>query len=664
MVDAAERYLAHMGITDGRTVAAYERDLRRRIQKAINAIDEKDKAQEQFNSVLASDASVTFGPTLDEFAKRFDDDMYTEKELVEMYIDEYGNVPKPDPLPGGTTILQKRNALNWLQLRLAISPSSDQPVGLWIDQSIAKEVRKFGVLTLGNFIDWINLTGKLWFNKIPNLGKRRATRLMVFFLQNEKHFQQTLSSRVRFALDQRYALDEPTSNELVIYGSTLQERKSQALATLPESRAHGAQVYGIVPIESLAWPVPLLGHDGIFRSNVPNTLGAVDDRDAVQKWFLTLKEGSPATIDSYKRAVERLVLWSVIERRCSLSSLTTIDLAAFRDFIRNPPAHWCSKFPAMKYSADWRPFRGKLSDVSVQANMSAIGAMFAALFASGYLIANAAATVRSGKKTMITMDVNRRFADEDLLVLQDTFATMPDSMQKRRLLAIVLLLQTSGLRRSEVAHLTWGKIKPTKEDNKITNTWAATFIGKGNKERIVPIQQSTIEVLQAHYADRMALIEADALSCRDLSKDDTPVLSILDEQLTNRLIERQDDPHTLKTDNPCDAQRSRNITGALSGATIYAILKTFFRAASNHLDIVGRVDGQANFLKASTHWLRHTFAHQALSGESPDLNSVQQILGHASIATTGIYTKADIKERVKTVNKVVAFNVMKKIPRS
>lgn len=61
------------------------------------------------------------------------------------------------------------------------------------------------------------------------------------------------------------------------------------------------------------------------------------------------------------------------------------------------------------------------------------------------------------------------------------------------------------------------------------------------------------------------------------------------------------------------------------------------------------ITGQADFLKASAHWLRHTFAHQALAGSDRDLAAVQQILGHADIGTTGIYVKADLADRVAAV---------------
>ena len=54
--------------------------------------------------------------------------------------------------------------------------------------------------------------------------------------------------------------------------------------------------------------------------------------------------------------------------------------------------------------------------------------------------------------------------------------------------------------------------------------------------------------------------------------------------------------------------------------------------------------------EASTHWLRHTFAQDAMAASDRDIRLVQQLLGHSNIQTTTIYVETDMTNRVQTVH--------------
>ena len=74
----------------------------------------------------------------------------------------------------------------------------------------------------------------------------------------------------------------------------------------------------------------------------------------------------------------------------------------------------------------------------------------------------------------------------------------------------------------------------------------------------------------------------------------------------------------------------------LARQDVFRIVRKYVRRAA----VGGRV---------SPHTLRHCFATQLLAGGA-DLRSVQEMLGHADIATTQVYTHVDAS-RLKAVHK-------------
>jgi integrase/recombinase XerC len=77
------------------------------------------------------------------------------------------------------------------------------------------------------------------------------------------------------------------------------------------------------------------------------------------------------------------------------------------------------------------------------------------------------------------------------------------------------------------------------------------------------------------------------------------------------------------------------------GRKLYA--KYVYRAVTKYLGAVTTLE------KKSPHVLRHTFATH-LMNEGADLNSVKELLGHASLASTQVYTHNTI-EKLKDVHK-------------
>ncbi len=154
--------------------------------------------------------------------------------------------------------------------------------------------------------------------------------------------------------------------------------------------------------------------------------------------------------------------------------------------------------------------------------------------------------------------------------------------------ALLEMLYAAGLRASEVADLETGQVHPS--------LGVANVIGKGNKERIVPVGR--------------------------------PALAAIDQYL-NELRPRLLGPHG---DTP-KVFLSR--TGQpINRIVVWQIVKRQARRAGLH-DI-------------HPHTLRHCFATHLLAGGA-DLRIVQELLGHANIATTQVYTHVDRSRLQKVI---------------
>lgn len=162
-------------------------------------------------------------------------------------------------------------------------------------------------------------------------------------------------------------------------------------------------------------------------------------------------------------------------------------------------------------------------------------------------------------------------------------------IQQIRDQAILEIFYASGLRVSELADL---KTTSINDDAGFVRA-----VGKGSKERIIPLGKKAREALQKYLLrSRPQLLKG--------RTDDVLFLSRL-----GKKISRQG---------------------------LWALIKFYAHKANIKKTI-------------KPHTLRHTFATHLLE-HGADLRSVQEMLGHADISTTQIYTHVD-KERLRSVHK-------------
>lgn len=150
---------------------------------------------------------------------------------------------------------------------------------------------------------------------------------------------------------------------------------------------------------------------------------------------------------------------------------------------------------------------------------------------------------------------------------------------------IIDLFYTTGIRRTELIHLRITNINVSGNTIKV--------LGKRNKERIIPI------------------------------------LPIVSQQLILYLNERTHLENV--TDNDFFFLAKKGLK--LNDSFVYRLINNYFSTVSEKV-------------KKSPHILRHTFATHLLNNGA-DLNSVKELLGHSSLASTQIYTHSSLSELKK-----------------
>ncbi|MFV7234597.1 tyrosine-type recombinase/integrase [Flavobacterium sp. ZB4R12] len=161
----------------------------------------------------------------------------------------------------------------------------------------------------------------------------------------------------------------------------------------------------------------------------------------------------------------------------------------------------------------------------------------------------------------------------------------PVGFEEIRNKLIVDLFYTTGMRRTELIHL--------KVVNVNLSSSTVKVLGKRNKERILPILPIIIDQFSLYLKERACL------------------LSIVDSDyffLTKKGLK-------------------------LNDSFVYRLINSYFSAVSEKV-------------KKSPHILRHTFATHLLNNGA-DLNSVKELLGHSSLASTQIYTHNSLSELKK-----------------
>lgn len=235
--------------------------------------------------------------------------------------------------------------------------------------------------------------------------------------------------------------------------------------------------------------------------------------------------------------------------------------------------------------------RAGLSKRSTSRTLSAVRTLFRFLHREELVSSNPARAVKSPKlDKYLPVWLERRQADVlfDMAELRAKEGDFPGV----RNLAILELFYSTGMRLSELRGVNRGDLDLVAQQVKVR--------GKGRKERIIPVGNKAALALRNYESKR--------------------------DELTRRLGARADKSAWFL------GPRGKR----LSVRGIQDIVTRFLSALDQNTGL-------------STHSLRHSFATHLLDAGA-DLRAVQELLGHASISTTQIYTHTSV-ERLREVYK-------------
>jgi integrase/recombinase XerC len=226
---------------------------------------------------------------------------------------------------------------------------------------------------------------------------------------------------------------------------------------------------------------------------------------------------------------------------------------------------------------------GGMGSKSINRKISSLKSFFKYQLMRGFVNKSPMAAVispKSGKRLPVYVE------EKDMQILMEHLE-FPDNWQGKTDRLLIRMFYLTGVRLSELVTLKNSQLDTQSESMRV--------IGKGNKERMIPLSKPLTEEIKQYLEEK-----------KQFGRD-----------LTSRFLVNA------------------------HGKGLY--VKYAYLAVNKYLSQVTTLD------KKSPHVLRHSFATH-LMNHGADLNSVKELLGHSSLAATQLYTHNSI-EKLREVHK-------------
>ncbi len=294
-------------------------------------------------------------------------------------------------------------------------------------------------------------------------------------------------------------------------------------------------------------------------------------RDKIEDFlnYLAVEKGSPRnTLVAYRNDLNQLVQFLTDPANFGVKSWAEVDrdmIVSFILFLKER----------------------EYANSTVARKVAATRSFFHYLVSEGFLEDDPTVTLDSPK---VEKQLPKAISAEEVerLLAEPAKDSGPKALRDR---AILELLYATGMRASELVDLNIDDINLPSNSVRV--------IGKGDKERIIPIHERAVQAIEA-YLQRGRI--------RLLNNPEEKALFV------NRRGER------------------------LTRQGLWLIIKHYVEKAGLDPDI-------------TPHTLRHSFATHLLESKEATLVDVQQFLGHANISTTQVYTRVTSRHKRQVYDK-------------
>jgi len=514
-----ERYFRVEGeATDQRTVRATIAWIRDEFAAAAKREDRFGTARlVRIDATRIADKSLEL-PSLEAFAEAHGLEDERQADQIAAYEAEYGQATQR-LRRRSRLIARQLEALRWLESLVAQSPKADDSVAAWLNPTLASHLEAADIFTLAQLVERINGVGRRWHAGIKAMGEGKALRI-VEWLQN---LANTHQDSIELQLGRHVAMPR----------SKLYAHELQAVV---------APATDIRPLEKFIVPAELDGSRGLYRR--PQTqclLKATNDYQSILAWLRSKHGLTPEqkahlkarrrqrdvmgnhgveqgmdwlqalsnTQRAYRKEAERFLLWAITHKGKALSSMSNEDCIEYRDFLADPQPRrrWCGDRGRERWSPLWRPFEGPLSASAQRHAITILKKLYGFLVDQNYLMGNPWSAVGVPRAAGPKVNAGRSFSLAQWQFIEAQLKMLPATSANQRLTFGLHLLYATGLRLSEVVAATvddlqWVEYPADASDDEPMQGWLLRVIGKGQKEREVPLPTDVVGELARYLVSR------------------------------------------------------------------------------------------------------------------------------------------------------------------